>query len=87
VKLWLAVAGPDRATALKAIEAAWVDSLDEESRQAAGDGVIDLEAAEAACPACGHVFDPKAGRCPDCGLFLGGEADSQEADPQEEGSG
>lgn len=39
-------------------------------------GGVDLEAAEATCPACGEAFDPGGlsaggGRCPGCGLRLG----------------
>jgi hypothetical protein len=32
------------------------------------DSVFDAEAPEATCPACGTVFLPKLGKCPDCGL-------------------
>jgi hypothetical protein len=34
------------------------------------EGIVDLDAAEITCPACGHRF-AKAPECPDCGLFLG----------------
>jgi rubrerythrin len=33
--------------------------------------VIDLNAAEVTCPACGHTFDTGPSECPDCGLFIG----------------
>jgi hypothetical protein len=45
----------------------------------ASDAVVDLEAAELTCPACGFKF-PKAEECPDCGLYLG--APAPEATPE-----
>jgi hypothetical protein len=32
------------------------------------EAVIDLNAAETLCPACGCLFSPTVGACPDCGL-------------------
>ena len=39
--------------------------------QAAADAVIDLDADENACPACGGTIPRQARMCPDCGLVLG----------------
>lgn len=36
-----------------------------------GDAVFNPEAAQAVCPACGHVFSTSDSTCPDCGLCLG----------------
>lgn len=38
---------------------------------AAAAAVIDFDAAELTCPACGHTFPTGPNECPDCGLFLG----------------
>jgi len=38
---------------------------------AAADAVIDLEANENACPACGGTIPGQARMCPECGLVLG----------------
>ena len=45
--------------------------LTDEERQAAHT-VVDLDADESSCPACQTAFDPKLGRCPECGLNFGG---------------
>lgn len=38
----------------------------------AADHVVDLDAPELTCPACGAAFaNEAASRCPDCGLRLG----------------
>lgn len=39
--------------------------------EAAADAVLDFNAAEMQCPACGHAFPTGPNECPDCGLFLG----------------
>ena len=39
--------------------------------QAAADCVINFDAAEMTCPACGTRFATGPSECPDCGLFLG----------------
>jgi hypothetical protein len=44
----------------------------EKEGMSADEAVVDLTAAEIACPACGFKF-AKADTCPDCGLFLGKE--------------
>lgn len=33
--------------------------------------VVDFNASEMTCPACGHEFATGPSECPDCGLFLG----------------
>jgi hypothetical protein len=33
--------------------------------------VVDFNAEEMTCPACGHTFATGPTECPDCGLFLG----------------
>ena len=44
-----------------------------EEHRAANLGVVDLDAEEAVCPACGAPFATAAvTECPDCGLNLGG---------------
>jgi len=39
--------------------------------RAAAEKVVDLDAEEIECPACGHRFASGPERCPDCGLRLG----------------
>ncbi len=39
--------------------------------RAAADAVINFDAAEITCPACGTSFATGPTECPDCGLFLG----------------
>jgi tRNA(Ile2) C34 agmatinyltransferase TiaS len=43
----------------------------EEEREAAR-RVVDFDAQEAECPACGTKFATTSKRCPDCGLNFGG---------------
>ncbi|MBK8974534.1 MAG: hypothetical protein IPM29_01275 [Planctomycetes bacterium] len=39
---------------------------------AAADAVVDFDAEQASCPACGAQFETAAAtRCPDCGLNFG----------------
>jgi rubrerythrin len=38
---------------------------------AAAAAVIDFDAPEMTCPACGFAFATGPKECPDCGLFLG----------------
>ena len=45
--------------------------LDDEARAAASH-VVDFDAAEAECPACGTRFATTQPRCPECGLNFGG---------------
>ena len=35
------------------------------------DMIVDFDAEEMSCPACGHSFPTGPRECPDCGLFLG----------------
>ncbi len=42
-----------------------------EEERAAAEAVVDLDAAENTCPACGFTVPGGAERCPDCGLRLG----------------
>lgn len=65
--MWLAVASTEVGAAQHWIHEHWAEGLDDAAR-AAADATVDLDAAEATCPACQTVFDPAAGRCPDCGL-------------------
>ncbi len=39
--------------------------------RAAAEAVIDLDAEENACPACGGRIPGEARMCPECGLVLG----------------
>ena len=66
----LAVAGEHAHAAAKLIDEEFLDGLDPEARQAAG-AIIDLDADENACPACGGKLASIPGRCPDCGLNIG----------------
>jgi tRNA(Ile2) C34 agmatinyltransferase TiaS len=52
---------------LRAVE---TRGLSEEER-AAAEAVVDLDAAENDCPACGATMPGGAARCPDCGLRFG----------------
>ena len=42
-----------------------------ETERAAARTVVDFDAAETTCPACGTSFATDATRCPDCGLNFG----------------
>ena len=39
--------------------------------RSAARAVVDFDAPEAACPACGTTFPTSSTRCPDCGLNFG----------------
>jgi uncharacterized OB-fold protein len=52
------------------VRAQWAAELDPAAVVAA-DGMVDLDAAEARCPACGALFATSAARCPGCGLRFG----------------
>jgi len=52
------------------LETHWHAGASDEERAAAA-AVVDLDADELTCPACGDTF-ASAGRCPGCGLNLGG---------------
>ena len=54
---------------MQELEDHWQRNASAVERQAA-DAVIDLDADEFTCPACGASF-AKAPRCPECGLRLG----------------
>lgn len=64
------VASPDTVAAQRAVERHWEAGLDPETRRLAN-LVVDLDAEENECPACGARFATAAGRCPDCGLNFG----------------
>lgn len=70
------VAGADAQRAARALDEHWYAGLDEDAR-AASTALVDLDADETACPACGASLpggpDRPAGalRCPECGLRLG----------------
>ena len=55
---------------MRCIEAEFLEGLDEDARRAAT-AVIDLDAAENACPACGDPFTGAPSSCPSCGLRIG----------------
>ena len=52
------------------MDAHWAQGQDEAILEQA-EKAIDLDAAQAECPACGTPFAPTAGRCPGCGLRFG----------------
>ncbi len=66
----LAVASHDAENALTALRADWYRNAGEDERTAA-ECVIDLDAPEITCPACGTTFATGPRECPDCGLGLG----------------
>lgn len=41
------------------------------AERAAADAVVNFDAAQMTCPACGTTFATGPSECPDCGLFLG----------------
>lgn len=67
----LAVASDDHARAIAAIDGAFLDDLEPEAR-ARAEHVIDLDAEQNSCPACGEAFRVLPRACPGCGLRLGG---------------
>lgn len=52
------------------MDASFLEGLDPEQRKQA-EAVIDLEADENACPACGTGFAGAPSHCPECGLRIG----------------
>ncbi len=56
--------------ALSHVEGEFLDELDDCGRQAA-QAVIDLDAAENACPACSGRIQGHPTHCPGCGLRIG----------------
>ena len=69
----LLVTPPDAlANARAAIETHWNSELADDERVAV-ETVVDFDAEETTCPACGTAF-PTSGaeRCPECGLNFGG---------------
>ena len=68
--LWLAVASEDAEPAARAIRERWAKGLDAEAL-ACAEREVDLDAAEAACPACGEAFETSSLRCSACGLRFG----------------
>lgn len=73
--LWLAVATPDVPDALQLLEEherAELSRMDPDgSVTRAAEHVIDLDADEASCPACGAGIPQGRLRCPGCGLRIG----------------
>jgi uncharacterized OB-fold protein len=63
----LAVASIEAERAVQALRAAWYDRASKEE-QAAAEAVVDHNASEITCPACGTTFAPGTPECPDCGL-------------------
>lgn len=68
--MWLAVASQDQTRAAEALEAHWLEGLDESQRAAAA-GSFDLDSDELQCPACSTRFAQGPARCPGCGLRFG----------------
>lgn len=69
--MWLAVASqqvPEAAQALREHEESGLDQTALEAKR----HVVDFDAPEAVCPACGTNFATTSARCPDCGLNFGG---------------
>lgn len=65
----LAVASAEGPRAAQALYDAWYAQASEAERRAAT-SVIDHNAAEITCPACGTTFATGPAECPDCGLGL-----------------
>jgi len=65
--LVLAVASNDAETAIELIRQQQSVGLSA-AELAAADSVVDLDADEAQCPACGDSFTPGVRNCPGCGL-------------------
>jgi len=68
--LWLAVASQDAPAAAQLMRDRWGEHLDPEAL-ACAERPVDMDAEEAACPACGEPFQPSSLRCPACGLRFG----------------
>ena len=59
----------DLSSAREVLQAEYARSTGiQEYETASVDAVFDPQAAEVSCPACGHLFTPSDGTCPDCGL-------------------
>ena len=67
--MWLVVASEHLPAAAKALTEHWAKDLPDGVD--ASEVTIDLDADEAACPACGASFDAGRAHCPDCGLRVG----------------
>jgi rubrerythrin len=52
-----------------ALRADWYANATDEERRA-NEQVVDLDAAEITCPACGETFASGPSECPECGLGL-----------------
>jgi hypothetical protein len=68
--LWLAVASQDAQRAALVVQELWGNELDPEVVAAASRS-IDLDAAQATCPACGETLATADLRCGACGLRFG----------------
>jgi len=69
VQYLLAVTSADGSRANQLLEEAWAAQASAAERRAAA-CVIDSNAAEITCPACGATFATGVSECPDCGLNL-----------------
>lgn len=69
LKLWLAVPPEDAERAVAALQADWYRKATPEQRRAAAE-VVDHNAPEITCPACGATFATGPTECPSCGLAL-----------------
>jgi uncharacterized paraquat-inducible protein A len=67
----LAVASSDAVAAERVVRDLWAAELDP-GALAAAERTVDMDSAEARCPACDATFDPSEARCPGCGLRFGG---------------
>jgi len=67
--MWLAVASRDAEAGGRALREDWYRNADAEERRAA-ESVVDHNAAEITCPACGLSFPTGPSECPGCGLGL-----------------
>jgi hypothetical protein len=67
----LAVAGSDALAAEGLVRDLWAAELDP-GALAAAERTVDMDSAEALCPACGATFDTSEPRCSGCGLRFGG---------------
>jgi len=67
--VWLAVAGRDAEAAARILYQDWHDGASAEERAAAA-AIVNHDADEVTCPACGHGSPAGTRECGDCGLSL-----------------
>lgn len=63
----LAVAGADGVAADRVVRSLWAADLAPDAL-AVAECAVDMDGADAICPACGATFDTAEPRCTDCGL-------------------